>query len=482
MARSGAADPSGNERRGPSLTNHERSGTTRRRSGRALLLLLAAAMALPAEAAQQGMGELVDRSALRVCADPSSLPFSDEAGQGFENKIAALMAERLGVPVTYTWYPNSLGFIRHTLKARLCDLVMGVVAADELTQNTNPYYRSTYVLLVRAGEEARFGDLASPLMRTARIGVVAGTPPADIAVRQGLAANLRPYDLMTDTRVVQPARNLVEDLAAGQLDVGLLWGPIAGYWATRQSVALTMVPLPSDPRAGLRMDFRISMGIRPDEPEWKRVVNELIRDLQPKITAILQDYGVPLLDEQGRLIGAAAPTAAALPGPATTPAVAAVEEPLGYRTDRYRAPVPATLEGATVLDAQGLKVLLAEQRPVLIDVLPKQRRPPGRDPAQLWIEPKRKGIPGSVWLPNVGLGELPPETAAWLERQLHELTGGDKARPLVFYCDSNCWMSWNAAKRAMLELGYGRVYWLPEGVQGWKAAGQELVDLTALEE
>ena len=422
------------------------------------------------------MGELVDRSALRVCSDPSNLPFSNEAGEGFENEIAELMAETLAVPLTYTWYPASQGFIRNTLKARVCDLVMGVVAADELTQNTNPYYRSTYVLLVRADEAARFGDLASPLLKTARIGVVAGTPPVDIAVRNGLAANLRPYDLMTDTRVVQPARQVVEDLAAGELDLALLWGPIAGYWATRQAVALTMVPLPSDPRAGLRMDFRISMGIRPDEPEWKHAVNELIRELQPRITAILLDYGVPLLDEQGRLIGVAAPTKAALP------AASAVEEPLGYRTDRYRAPVPATLEGATVLDAKGLQALLAEARPVLIDVLPKQRRPAGRDPKQLWIEPRRKNIQGSVWLPNVGLGELPPATAAWLERNLQDLTGADKARPVVFYCDSNCWMSWNAAKRTLLELGYTKVYWFPEGVQGWKAAGQELVDATALEE
>jgi PQQ-dependent catabolism-associated CXXCW motif protein/quinoprotein dehydrogenase-associated probable ABC transporter substrate-binding protein len=352
-----------------------------------------------------------------------------------------------------------------TLRANRCDLMMGVVAADELVQNTNPYYRSAYVLAHRAGEGDRFGSLDSPFLQSARIGVVAGTPVANLLVRKGLIGQARPYQLLVDTRVDQPAKRMVLDLAKGEIDVALLWGPIAGYWAKQQSVPLTLVPLTSDPRTGLRLDFRISMGIRPAEPNWKHDVNDLIRELQPQIQQILLDYGVPLLDEQGRLIGTETEQA---------PAASTVPEPDGYRMDKYRTPVPATLEGATVLTTAALERLVADRRPLLVDVLPKTRKPKDRDPSQLWIEPKRENIPGSVWLPNVGYGELSTEFAAFFRNELERLTGGDKSKPIVFYCDANCWMSWNAAKRALTELGYTQVYWYPEGVQGWKKAGQEV--------
>jgi len=154
--------------------------------------------------------------------------------------------------------------------------------------------------------------------------------------------------------------------------------------------------------------------------------------------------------------------------------VSDVPEPAGYRMDKYRAPVPATLAGATVLSTAALRQLIAEQDPILVDVLPKQRKPKDRDQAQIWIEPRREHIPGSAWLPNVGLGELSPDFAEYFATELGKLTGGDKARPVVFYCDANCWMSWNAAKRALSELGYAQVYWYPDGVQGWKQAGQPL--------
>ena len=149
-------------------------------------------------------------------------------------------------------------------------------------------------------------------------------------------------------------------------------------------------------------------------------------------------------------------------------------EPTGYRTDNYRSPAPATLKGATVLDTAGLRDLIARRHPVLVDVLPKQPKPKDRDPGQLWIETKRDDIPGSVWLPNTGYGELAPDSRQYLVDALERLTGGDKGRPVVFYCDKDCWMSWNAAKRAASELGYTDVYWYPLGVQGWKEAGLNL--------
>ena len=459
MVPSGGAAPSGSRAQRIIVTAY-----------RATIGLFAlAVLSGPLRAAAEGSvsGELVDRSELRVCADPASLPFSNQQGEGFENKIAELMADRLGVGLTYVWYPNALGFVRNTLRAGKCDLIMGVVAADELVQNSNPYYRSTYILAYRTADADRFADLDSPLMQLARIGVVAGTPPVNLLARKGLAGQIHGYDLMVDSRVEQPARQAVEDLASGQIDVALLWGPIAAYWAKRQPVPLSIVPIKGDPKTNLRLDFRISMGLRPNEPEWKHRVNELIRELQPEIQAILLDYDVPLLDERGNLMAA---------GPSTAIPQSTVPEPAGYRMDNYRSPVPATLAGATVLSTAALEQLIAEHRPVVVDVFPKQRKPENRDQGQVWIEPKREHIAGSVWLPNVGFGELSPDFAGYFRDQLASLTGGDKGKPVVFYCDTNCWMSWNAAKRAMVELGYTAVYWYPEGIQGWQKAGQRMAE------
>jgi quinoprotein dehydrogenase-associated probable ABC transporter substrate-binding protein len=261
----------------------------------------------PAATRQASMGELVDRSALRVCADPNDLPFSNDQGEGFENEIAELIAGHLGVPVRYTWYPQTIGFVRSTLRAYLCDVVMGVASANELLQNTNPYYHSTYVLASRAADGDRFADLDGPAMQNARIGVIAGTPPADLLAEHGLLGQVQPYHLMVDTRHDHPGKDMIGDLAESRIDVALLWGPIAGYWASMQSEPISLAPLRSD-RPGQRLDFRISMGVRPNEPDWKLQLNDLIRELQPEITAILERYGVPLLDNQGQLIATQTPS------------------------------------------------------------------------------------------------------------------------------------------------------------------------------
>ena len=431
-----------------------------------IYVVMAAFVALPASARQASLGELVDHSALRVCADPNHLPFSNDLGEGFENEIAELLAERLGAPVRYTWHPQTMGFVHNTLRAYLCDIVMGVASANELVQNTNPYYRSTYVLAHRTADGERFTDLASPAMKDARIGVIAGTPPADLLVERGLLDQTRSYQLMVDTRFYNPGRDMMADLAAGEIDVALIWGPIAGYWAGKQAEPLTLVPLHSD-RPGRRLDFRISMGVRPNEPDWKHQLNDLIRKLQPEITAILERYGVPLLDNRGQLIAAHTPAG-------SDANASAVPEPEGYRTERYRAPTPATLEGATVVDTAALRQLIASEPPILIDVMSKRIEP--KEQQATWQPPPRKHLPGSAWLPNVGLGSLSPEFTAYFKDNLAALTDGDAAQPLVFYCDANCWMGYNAAKRAVQELGYSNVYWYPEGVEGWRNAGLELVE------
>ncbi|MCS7268161.1 MAG: PQQ-dependent catabolism-associated CXXCW motif protein [Geminicoccaceae bacterium] len=174
---------------------------------------------------------------------------------------------------------------------------------------------------------------------------------------------------------------------------------------------------------------------------------------------------------------------AVLSGLLLAPAASAgVPEPEGYRLEDYRAPVPSALAGATVLDTAGLLALLAEEPVVLLDVMPAPRRPPGRGRDRPWLAPPRRHLPGSVWLPNVGLGEPPPSTSAWFAKRLAELTGGAKDRAIVVYCERDCWMSWNAAKRAVVEFGYRRVYWYPDGVQGWEEAGLPLVAAVPEEE
>jgi quinoprotein dehydrogenase-associated probable ABC transporter substrate-binding protein len=252
-------------------------------------------------------GELVERDMLRVCADPHNLPFSNEAGEGFENKIAQLLATELGLEIAYTWYPQSIGFVRNTLGAHACDVVMGTVSTGELVQNTNPYYRSSYVLVQRADAQTKADALTDPKLADLRIGAVARTPPLDLLARQGLLKNVTPYALVVDTRYESPGRDMVEDVAAGKIDVGVLWGPIAGYWAKQASVPLEVTAL-SGETAGARLDFRIAMGLRRNEPEWKQVLNEFIAKHEAEIQAILLEYGVPLLDEQGHQIKAAADT------------------------------------------------------------------------------------------------------------------------------------------------------------------------------
>jgi quinoprotein dehydrogenase-associated probable ABC transporter substrate-binding protein len=256
-----------------------------------------------ASAQAPGLGtsaELVDPKVFRVCADPRNLPFSNEAGEGFENKLAELLAGKLGEPVSYTYFPQVIGFVRNTLNALRCDVIMGVAVGDTLVQTTNPYYRTTYALVFKPGSGLDgIESLADPRLKPEHIGIVAGTPPATVMVQQGLMALARSYALTIDTRVDSPAHTMVNDIAEGQIDAGVLWGPIAGYYAQRATPRLTIAPLLKEPE---RMDFRIAMGVRPSDQEWKRRLNRLIAENQPDIDRILEEFGVPLLDEQGKLI------------------------------------------------------------------------------------------------------------------------------------------------------------------------------------
>ena len=246
--------------------------------------------------------ELVDPEVLRVCADPSNMPFSSQSESGFENKLAEFVAGKLGKKLSYTWYPQSLGFVRNTLGAYRCDVVMGSPQGAELVQNTNPYYRTAYALVFKPGSGLDGVDhLADARLKGKHLGIVAGTPPATLMAANGLMAGAKSYHLVVDTRVESPAQDMIRDIQAGVVDAGVLWGPIAGYYAKQHAPPLTVVPLVKE-QSGPRLVYRITMGVRMSDQEWKRMLNRLIQENQTEINKILVEFGVPLLDEQNRAI------------------------------------------------------------------------------------------------------------------------------------------------------------------------------------
>lgn len=265
--------------------------------------LLPLALLLPLASPSAQTTEVRDRTALRVCADPGNLPYSNEAGEGFENKIAEVIADELQLPLEYTWFPQTVGFIRSTLQARRCDLIVGILGANEMVLNTNPYYQSGFVMFYRADSELDYADLSDPRLKQKKIGVVAGTPPAHLMARYGLFLNHRPYHLVVDTRREKPGLDMVRDVANGEIDLGLLWGPMAGYFIREVGVPMKVISLEDDP-AGVWMNYRITMGVRHTELDWKRTINRAIRSRQEEINQILLGYGVPLLDQHGQPITA----------------------------------------------------------------------------------------------------------------------------------------------------------------------------------
>lgn len=277
----------------------------RRLAGAALAL----AFVLPSDAFAQGAGlgaagELVDPDVLRVCADPSNMPMTDQSGEGFENKLAELLARKLGrKSVAYTWHPQIQGFVRNTLRANLCDVIMGYPQGDVLVQNTNAYYRSAFVMVYR-NDSGLSGvtTIEDPKLADKKIGVVEGTPPSRNMAAAHLMRKAKPYRLMVDTRVTDPmGQTMIDDLIAGKIDVAIIWGPLAGYFAKSSGADLTVIPLLNE-KTGSRMVFRITMGVRPSDQEWKRTLNAFIKDNQGEINKILLESGVPLVDESDKLI------------------------------------------------------------------------------------------------------------------------------------------------------------------------------------
>ena len=248
--------------------------------------------------------ELVDPKVLRVCADPRNLPFSNEKGEGFENKLGELFAEKLQKKLDYMYFPQATGFVRMTLAAHRCDVIMGFPQGDDLVQGTNPYYRTAYALVAKAGSGLdEVTTLEDERLKGKHIGIVAGTPPATNMAANGLMMNAKPYPLMIDTRFDSSSAAMIKDLMSGEIDAGVLWGPMAGYYAKQASPPLHVTPLVKE-TSGPRLAFRIGMGVRPADQNWKRQLNRLIQENQPAINKILLDFGVPLLDENDKPITA----------------------------------------------------------------------------------------------------------------------------------------------------------------------------------
>ncbi|MDK8872510.1 substrate-binding domain-containing protein [Paracoccus sp. SSJ] len=262
------------------------------------LAVLATCAVLPALAQ---VADLRSKTEFRVCADPAAVPMSSQDGKGFENRIAQLFAEKLGVPVAYTWFPQGPGFIRKTLRAGLCDVVIGYAQGDEMVQNTNHYYTSAYGIVTRKDSPlASVEALDDPALGGHPIGVVAGTPPASNLARAGLAKNMRGWDLFVDRRVEDPVGDMLAQVKSGELAAAVIWGPLAGP-LVKQDPELQFTPLLKE-SDGPRMFYRITMGVRLGEQEWKRELNSLIRRHQDEIDAILRDAGVPLLDDYGKAL------------------------------------------------------------------------------------------------------------------------------------------------------------------------------------
>ncbi|MDE2371295.1 MAG: quinoprotein dehydrogenase-associated putative ABC transporter substrate-binding protein [Burkholderiales bacterium] len=271
---------------------------------------IAAALAIGCLGCVVGAGaQDLERKALRVCQDPNNLPFSNTAAEGIENRLADLFGKQLGLPVTYYTYPERFAFVRNTLKYKLpgddypCDIMMGVPVGFDQVSVTKPYYRSTYALVIPQGhgmDAVHSGDdflhLDPALLGRLRIGIYDRSPASAWLVKHGLVDRGVPYHILNADPAQYPGQIIENDLASGKIDVAIVWGPIAGFFAKRvKSPQLAVIALHSEP--GVRFDYPMAMGVRYGEKEWKAQVEQFIDGNRAAIEAILKDYGVPLVDE-----------------------------------------------------------------------------------------------------------------------------------------------------------------------------------------
>ena len=253
--------------------------------------------------AQEVTGEVGVKSSLRICADPNNLPYSNQKFEGYENKIANLFAKKLGdIPVIYSWYPMTSGFVRRTLDAKTCDLIITFPAIHELVQNSNPFYSSSYVMMTLEEKNINIKSLSDPIIKEKdyKIGIIHATPPTSHVAKNKLFEQVKFYLQAADPRKQKPWTDITNDLVNGELDIAILWGPYAGYEAKLAKKKIKLVPLTKEEKVGRgTMVYRFTMGIRRNEPEWGKTINNLIKDNQSEINEILREYNIPLLDNLG---------------------------------------------------------------------------------------------------------------------------------------------------------------------------------------
>ena len=292
--------------------NADRAGRRRFTAGAALACATAFLLAT-APAAQAGEGKAGGRDAVRVCQDPNNLPFANDKEQGFENRIAELLGKHLGVPVTYFNYPQRFVFIRNTLRYKLpgedypCDVIIGVPVGFDQVAVTKPYYRSTYAMIFPQGKGLDdvnsvddFLALAPERRSKLRIDLYDKSPVSQWMDRHNLVDQGVPYQTINVAMDHYVGDIIDKDLAGGKLDVAIVWGPVAGYYANKFNPPMKVVPMKSEP--GVQFDFAFGMGIRRGEPEWKAQLEGFLDTHQAQIAEILKTYNVPLIDGVDKVV------------------------------------------------------------------------------------------------------------------------------------------------------------------------------------
>lgn len=234
-----------------------------------------------------------DPTAFRVCADKDNLPWSNDKQEGFENKIAELIAKDLGKRLEYQFWIDRFGFVRNTLNARRCDVMIGTVAGNDMMLTSKPYYRSGYVFVYRKDSGMKITDYDSPDLKKAVIGLVGMTPPTRPLEDKGLLGNSKPYRLWRDLN--EPPSLLIDDVVKKEIDVAIVWGPIAGYYAKKSPVELVVVPAPEYAETNVhgKSYWNISVGVRKKEKERMAMIQDVLDRRQGDILKILDEYGIP---------------------------------------------------------------------------------------------------------------------------------------------------------------------------------------------
>lgn len=265
------------------------------------------ASAQPAPAAHSTSTAKAGADTLRICADPNNMPFSNQRREGFENRLAELVAGELHRPVGYTWWAQRRGFVRSTLRAGQCDLIAGIPTTSELALVTRPYYRSTYVFVQRRNATPKVTSFDDAALRRLRVGVqyigddYSNTPPAHALTNRGIVRNVTGFSIYGNYATESPPSRILEAVADGAIDVAIVWGPLAGHFAKRSRVPLSIVPVsPQVDVPFLPFVFDISMGVRRTAPELRNKVDEILARKHAAIDSILDSFGVPRL--QGRTL------------------------------------------------------------------------------------------------------------------------------------------------------------------------------------